>query len=127
MKLLVDMNLSPRWVAWLTEQGHVAQHWSAIGAPNAADAKIMDHALGTGAVVLTNDLDFGALLASSGNSGPSVILIRAGILAPERLGPRVLECLTRFQVDIESGAIVVLDDRRHKVRLLPIGQTLIGP
>lgn len=120
MKLVVDMNLSPRWVPWLGEHGHVAHHWAGIGAVDAADARIMDHALGTDAIVLTNDLDFGALLASSGNSGPSVVLIRASILAPENLGPRVLECLTRFEAELEAGAIVVLDDRRHKARLLPI-------
>ncbi|MGQ0618975.1 MAG: DUF5615 family PIN-like protein [Panacagrimonas sp.] len=120
MKLLIDMNLSPRWVPWLGDHGHVAQHWSAIGAVDAPDAKIMDHALASGAVVLTNDLDFGALLASSGNAGPSVILIRAGTLAPERIGAGVLRCLSDFQTDLITGAIVVLDDRRHKVRLLPI-------
>lgn len=122
MKLLIDMNLSPRWISWLGERGHIAEHWSDIGAANAPDSCLMDHALGTGAVVLTNDLDFGALLASSGNTGPSVLLIRATVLSPERIGSRVIECLTRFESDLQTGAIVMLDDRRHKVRLLPISR-----
>jgi predicted nuclease of predicted toxin-antitoxin system len=31
MKLLVDMNLSPRWVNLLAEAGIDAVHWSALG------------------------------------------------------------------------------------------------
>lgn len=120
MKLLVDMNLTPRWVPWLVARGHEAVHWSQIGVSNAPDTSLMDRALADGAVVLTSDLDFGALLASSGESGPSVILLRAGILAPERVGAAVSECLARFRAEIETGAIVVIDDLRQKVRLLPI-------
>ena len=44
MKLLVDMNLSPRWVAALTEAGVEAAHWSTLGAHNAPDPVIMAYA-----------------------------------------------------------------------------------
>jgi predicted nuclease of predicted toxin-antitoxin system len=40
MKLLVDMNLSPRWVETLTQAGFEAAHWSSLGAPDASDAAI---------------------------------------------------------------------------------------
>lgn len=35
MKLLVDMNLSPRWVGVLNNAGIEAAHWSTLGANNA--------------------------------------------------------------------------------------------
>jgi predicted nuclease of predicted toxin-antitoxin system len=35
MKLLVDMNLSPRWVSLLADAGIEAAHWSMLGATNA--------------------------------------------------------------------------------------------
>ncbi|MCW5599101.1 hypothetical protein C8R30_1526 [Nitrosomonas nitrosa] len=35
MKLLIDMNLSPRWVDVLANAGFEAAHWSALGAYNA--------------------------------------------------------------------------------------------
>jgi predicted nuclease of predicted toxin-antitoxin system len=38
MKLLVDMNLSPRWLKLLSEAGIEAAHWSALGRANAPDA-----------------------------------------------------------------------------------------
>ena len=41
MRLLVDMNLSPRWVGVLTDAGMEGAHWAAIGASNAPDAEIM--------------------------------------------------------------------------------------
>ena len=41
MRLLVDMNLSPRWVGMLTGAGLQAVHWSTVGASNASDLEIM--------------------------------------------------------------------------------------
>jgi predicted nuclease of predicted toxin-antitoxin system len=41
MKLLVDMNLSPRWVDLLADAGIDAAHWSSLGRPNAPDSEIM--------------------------------------------------------------------------------------
>ena len=73
MRLVVDMNLSPRWVGWLREAGFDAEHWSTIGDATATDAVVMRAAHDRVAVVITNDLDFGAMLASSGTEGPSVI------------------------------------------------------
>ena len=44
MKLLIDMNLSPRWVGVLREAGFDAVHWSTLGRSNALDTEIMDFA-----------------------------------------------------------------------------------
>ncbi len=66
MKLLVDMNLSPRWTLLLAGNGFDASHWSAVGAPDAPDAEIMAFARSGDHVVLTHDLDFGAILAATG-------------------------------------------------------------
>jgi len=39
MKLLLDMNLSPRWVGVLADAGIEAAHWSLLGAKNAPTRK----------------------------------------------------------------------------------------
>lgn len=44
MKLLIDMNLSPRWVALLIGAGIDATHWSILGKNNASDLEIMRYA-----------------------------------------------------------------------------------
>ena len=63
MKILVDMNLSPSWVSYLNAAGFDAVHWSTIGPLNAPDSELMKWASDRGYIVLTADLDFGAILA----------------------------------------------------------------
>jgi hypothetical protein len=44
MKLLIAMNLSPRWVDIFAVNHIDAAHWSAIGTANAPDIEIMNYA-----------------------------------------------------------------------------------
>jgi predicted nuclease of predicted toxin-antitoxin system len=120
MRLVVDMNLSPRWVDYLREAGFEAEHWSTIGEATATDAVIMQTAKDRGAVVLTNDLDFGAMLASSGAEGPSVIQIRAADLRPQALAPVLIETIEQLRGELTSGALVTLESARKRVRVLPL-------
>ena len=83
MRLLLDMNLSPRWVEWLAGVGFHAVHWLQIGPHNAPDNEIMAYARADGRVVLTLDLDFGAILAAT--HGKSRASCRS---APTTYGPK---------------------------------------
>ena len=120
MKLLVDMNLSPRWVGFLQSQGFEAVHWSDVGAPTATDAEILDVARREGMIVLTHDLDFGAILASSGDTAPSVVQIRADNLSPEGIGTDVVAALQKLSDDLSAGSLVTIEPGRPRARLLPI-------
>ena len=62
MKLLLDMNLSPRWIATLKDNGFEALHWSTVGQANARDSEIMAWAAANKYIVVTHDLDFSAIL-----------------------------------------------------------------
>lgn len=44
MKLLIDVNLSPVWVAALEARGFEAVHWSEVGDLRARDVEIMNWA-----------------------------------------------------------------------------------
>lgn len=116
------MNLSPRWVAWLRDAGLDAEHRSAIGEATDADVVIMRAAKQRDAVVLTNDLDFGSLLASSGAAGPSVIQLRGGDLRPEALAPVLIATVAQMTGELESGALITLEPDRQRVRILPFIQ-----
>ena len=83
MKLLVDMNLTPRWVAFLSEAGWECGHWSDVGDPKATDRVITKCARDYEFAILTNDLDFPQILAHTRDSGPSVVLLRGEPLTPE--------------------------------------------
>ena len=40
MKLLIDMNLSPRWVEAFRSAEFYAEHWPTIGSRSASDAEV---------------------------------------------------------------------------------------
>ncbi|MEP6754135.1 MAG: DUF5615 family PIN-like protein [Chthonomonadales bacterium] len=120
MKILIDMNLSPQWVSLLATVGIEAAHWSSIGASNATDKSIMSWALNNEYVVFTHDLDFGAILASTNAGGPSVVQIRTQNTSPEAMGPTVISIYKQFEAEILSGALVIVDEFRHRVRMLPL-------
>jgi predicted nuclease of predicted toxin-antitoxin system len=121
VKLLLDMNLSPQWVEILQHAGHEAVHWVTIGRPAAEDRELMSWARAHGFVVITNDLDFGAILAATDAEGPSVLQMRTEAVSPRALGERLLAAIERFEGDLLAGALVTVDERRERARLLPIG------
>ena len=93
MKIVVDMNLSPIWVGFLTYEGFDAVHWSQIGDPRAEDSTIMLWARSNDHVVFTHDLGFSALLAAGGEDSPSVIQVRSQDVLPEAIGADVVGVL----------------------------------
>ena len=120
MKLLVDMNLSPRWVGVLAGAGLEAAHWSTLGANNARDSEIMDYASANDFVVLTHDLDFSAILAATHGERPSVVQIRAEDVSPEAIGKQVINALRQMAFELQEGALITIDPGRARVRVLPL-------
>jgi len=120
MKLLVDMNLSPRWVSLLVNAGIEATHWSTIGEANALDSEIMAYAKANNYVVLTHDLDFSAILAVTHGEKPSVAQIRAEDLSLDVIGKQVIAALLQMTVELEEGALLTIDPNRIRLRVLPL-------
>lgn len=120
MKLLLDMNLAPRWVQWLRTAGVDAVHWTDVGTPTATDATIFSYAHQHGLVVFTHDLDFGALLAHTRARGPSVIQIRTQDTSPEAVGHLILSAMHQHAESLDAGALLTIDPSKARVRILPI-------
>ena len=120
MKLLIDMNLSPRWVSFLGEEGIEATHWSQVGAGGAPDIEIMSYARRNNLVVLTHDLDFGEILAATQGKKPSVVQIRADDVRFEVIGGLLLTALSQAEGDLEQGALVTVSPPRTRIRILPL-------
>ena len=123
LRLLIDMNLSPSWVEVLREAGFEAEHWYRIGAPNAPDSELFAWARENKYIVFTHDLDFGALLAATGAESPSVFQIRTDDVSPDALAPRAIDLLHRFAPQLTAGALVVVDEMRERIRILPLGSS----
>lgn len=92
-----------------------------VGDPRASDAAIMEWAATHEYVVFTHDLDFGTMLALSHAAGPSVLQVRGADVLPDHLGDAILAALKQHGADLSSGALVVVDESRSRVRVLPIG------
>jgi predicted nuclease of predicted toxin-antitoxin system len=123
MKFLIDMNLSPGWRSILQFEGWDSIHWSNIGGVSAPDHEIMEWALINGRVVLTHDLDFGAMLAATQASGPSVAQVRTQDVRPQVLSPLLISVLRQYEKELDPGALLVLDEARSRVRLLPLAKS----
>jgi predicted nuclease of predicted toxin-antitoxin system len=120
IKILIDMNLSPDWVPFLLNADWDAVHWSAVGDPEATDAVIMDWATANGYIVFTHDLDFGTLLALTHRTGPSVLQMRGRDVLPDRIGNIAIAALKQHEFDLQNGALVVVEESKNRVRILPI-------
>lgn len=62
--------------------------------------------------MLTQDLDVSVLLAASGDSGVSVLQIRAGDTSPESVRQQVISALEQLADELEQGALVTVDVER---------------
>ncbi|MHB1156783.1 MAG: DUF5615 family PIN-like protein [Phycisphaerales bacterium] len=120
VRILIDMNLSPDWVAVLGRHGWASVHWSAVGDPRDPDRILMDWAAANRYVVFTHDLDFGTMLALTHAKGPSVLQVRADDVLPDRLEKVVVAALKQHEADLVNGALVVVDESKNRARILPI-------
>jgi predicted nuclease of predicted toxin-antitoxin system len=120
LKIVVDMNLSPEWIAYLAAAGFEAIHWSTLGDSRAEDTAIMDWARKNHCAVFTHDLDFGTVLALTNAQGPSVMQVRTQDVTPDAIGKLIVTNLRRFERELIDGALVIIEHARSRVRILPL-------
>ncbi len=121
MRFLLDQNRSPRLAVLLRAAGHDAVHTLDLGLEQADDDDVLAAAREQGRVVVSGDTDFGALLALSAQTSPSVILFRArNRPSAEDQAAVILDYLDDVVDDLEAGAVVVVTDDRMRVRRLPL-------
>jgi len=113
------MGVSPKVVTWLKGQGHDVWHLAERGLERLPDSEIFGRAAEEQRIVLTFDLDFGEILALSGGT-TSVILFRLRARRTSHVIERLRSVLAESSMQVTRGAIVVVEDRRHRVRLLPL-------
>ena len=120
MKILIDMNLSPDWVAAFAAENIESVHWSTVGDPRAEDTEIMEYARANGYIVFTHDLDFGTILALTQAMSPSVVQVRAQNILPSHLASIFIGVLRNNEMVLSQGALIVVDEGKERVRILPL-------
>ena len=109
MKLLLDSNLSPRVAQLLREADLDAAHVRDHDLQHATDAVILEFARLHSLVLVSEDTDFGELLAQQRKAAPSSE--QAAVLVAN---------LPRLHDDLDQGAIVVIERSRLRGRRLPL-------
>lgn len=120
LSFLADLNLSPLSLARLREAGWDVIRSSELLPAKATDAEILELAGRLERVVLTQDLDFSALLAVRGLASPSLVTLRLANPDPERVTQRLLAVSNLLEQVLRRPCAVTIDDNAVRVRNLPI-------
>lgn len=120
MKFLADMGLARSTVAFVRAQSYDAVHLRDKGLQRLSDDEIVKKAVDEGRIILTHDLDFGRIVAVSGDTVPSVITFRLQDMRPTQVNGYLAEVLARFTAELEAGALVSINEQAIRVRRLPI-------
>ncbi|MDP0499493.1 MAG: DUF5615 family PIN-like protein [Verrucomicrobiota bacterium JB022] len=120
MRIVLDENLPSSWKAELAQEGHEAWHWLELGKGGTPDEIVFEKAAQLEAVLLTQDLDFGEILARTGNQTPSVIQLRVESPIPQICGRDIRQVLREQGRALAAGCLITYDGKRHRIRLLPL-------
>jgi predicted nuclease of predicted toxin-antitoxin system len=120
MKFLLDVGISPRLGMLLTQQGHSYRHLPNHYSPKTDDSDILEIAIENQEVIITHDLDFGALLAFSGDSLPSTILFRIHDIIPQLFYTLIVDNWLTIEQPLNEGALVIIETHSVRIRKLPL-------
>ncbi len=122
MRFLADMGVSQSVVSWLKAQGHDAVHLRDENLHRLPNGQIFSKAAHEQRIILTFDLDFAEILAMSGAQTVSVVIFRLTNARSAHVIERLGQVLAESSADLEVGAVISVEEHRHRVRLLPIGR-----
>lgn len=123
MRFLGDMCVDVRVIEWLRSVGHDAVHLREEQLHRLPDGEVFVKGRAEGRIVLTLDLDFGEIAAFSKGEHASVILFRLHNTRFAHVIRRLAAVLEQSRDSLEKGAVIVVEESRHRVRYLPIGET----
>lgn len=120
MKFLLDVGISPRLGELLIQKGHSYRHMPNFYSPKTDDSDILKIAVENQEVIITHDLDFGALLAFSGDNRPSTILFRIHNIVPQLFYDLIVDNWTTIEQPLHEGALVIIETHSVRIRKLPL-------
>jgi predicted nuclease of predicted toxin-antitoxin system len=104
MRFLADMHIAPATVRFLRSLGHDVVRVDDRLDPDAPDAAILEAAAQEGRCVLTQDLNFSAIVALSSSTRPSVVSLRLSSSRVERVNAALQAALPGVEDAVADGA-----------------------
>jgi predicted nuclease of predicted toxin-antitoxin system len=123
MPFLADMGVDVRIVEWLRRQGHDATNVRDEGLHRSPNGEIFEKAAAEGRVLLTFDLDFGEIVALTKGRKANIVLFRLHNTRTPHVVDRLAAVLGDCAEALQRGAVVVVEEVRHRVRFMPIGES----
>jgi len=120
VKLLADLHISPRTVSFLRSLGYDVVRVDDLMPAQASDAEIVERAAKEDRAVLTQDMDFSALVALAGATAPSLISLRLSSSRVESVNAVLERVLAGLEEDVRVGSAITIEDARIRRRRLPI-------
>lgn len=120
MRLLADVHISPRTVQLLNEIGHDVIPVQSVLSADAQDETIVLKAVELSRVILTQDLGFSGILASTGATRPSLVSLRLSDPRVEGVNSRLRQVLSNLENEVLAGVIATVEDDRVRTRRLPV-------
>jgi predicted nuclease of predicted toxin-antitoxin system len=119
-RIVLDQGIPATAAPMLREGNWDAIHVREIGMQYAADIEILDYAAREYRVVITLDRDFPQILALTGSSVPSVVLIRQQGLRAADIAHLLATIWVEYESDLDSGCVVKATPRGIRSRRLPL-------
>jgi predicted nuclease of predicted toxin-antitoxin system len=114
------MNIPLEYSRLLKEKGVEIILWYEVGSPMAPDEDLIRYASNNDCVILTYDLDFSAVLSITRALKPSIIQLRISYTNADRAIDMIVAAMQRYSNELAQGAILSINPKKARVRLLPI-------
>jgi predicted nuclease of predicted toxin-antitoxin system len=115
------MPLARRVADELSADGHDVIDLGQQGLGRLTDEEIFAKAMAERRIIVTADLDFGAILARTGSAAISVTVLRITNPRADRVVALVRRVLADAVADLIRGAVVLVEETRFRVLHLPLG------
>ena len=120
MRIIADVHIRPGTVQHLNRLGHDVIRSSEILPEEAPDQEIVEQAVATDRVILTEDLDFSDIIALSGAVRPSLITLRLTDVSAGNVNLVLAYVLPDLESLVPTGIIATVEDERVRIRQLPV-------
>lgn len=120
MNFIADMHISPLTVEELRKAGYAIIRVTEKLPATSTDKEIVYLAYQEKATIITQDLDFSAIVAQSGLQGPSILSLRVADAKPQLIASLLKSVLPLIKTDIEEGALISISEEEYRIRKLPV-------